>query len=117
MPHHTSDTRIIGYEPLLAPAALLAELPLGASRETTVEQGRAAGVGAGANLVVLVEVRVQRVEPGVGVPAVVGIELAQLLVVAQRGQLDPAEQRVADQDPEGPDVAGDRGRPPRRRPA
>jgi 3-deoxy-7-phosphoheptulonate synthase len=40
MPHHTSDTRIIGYEPLLAPAALLAELPLGASRETTVEQGR-----------------------------------------------------------------------------
>jgi 3-deoxy-7-phosphoheptulonate synthase len=40
MPHHTSDTRIIGYEPLLAPAALLAELPLGASRETIVEQGR-----------------------------------------------------------------------------
>ena len=40
MPHHTSDTRITGYEPLLAPAALLAELPLGADRETTVEQGR-----------------------------------------------------------------------------
>jgi 3-deoxy-7-phosphoheptulonate synthase len=40
MPHHTSDTRIIGYEPLLAPAALLDELPLGASRATTVEQGR-----------------------------------------------------------------------------
>jgi 3-deoxy-7-phosphoheptulonate synthase len=40
MPHHTSDTRIAGYEPLLAPAALLAELPLGADRETTVEQGR-----------------------------------------------------------------------------
>ena len=41
MPHHTSDTRITGYEPLLAPAALLAELPMGADRETTVEQGRA----------------------------------------------------------------------------
>jgi len=41
MPHHTSDTRIVGYEPLLAPAALLAELPMGADRETTVEQGRA----------------------------------------------------------------------------
>jgi 3-deoxy-7-phosphoheptulonate synthase len=40
MPHHTSDTRVTGYEPLLAPAALLDELPLGASRETTVEQGR-----------------------------------------------------------------------------
>src|SRR6201994_1031975 len=40
MPHHTSDTRIAGYEPLLAPAALLAELPMGADRETSVEQGR-----------------------------------------------------------------------------
>src|ERR1700753_1397283 len=40
MPHHTSDTRIIGYEPLLAPAALLDELPLGAKRATVVEQGR-----------------------------------------------------------------------------
>ncbi|HXP55166.1 MAG TPA: 3-deoxy-7-phosphoheptulonate synthase [Streptosporangiaceae bacterium] len=40
MPHHTSDTRIIGYEPLLAPAALLDELPLGASRAAVVEQGR-----------------------------------------------------------------------------
>ena len=41
MPHHTSDTRIVGYEPLLAPAALLQELPLGQAREATVEQGRA----------------------------------------------------------------------------
>jgi 3-deoxy-7-phosphoheptulonate synthase len=40
MSHHTSDTRITGYEPLLAPAALLAELPMGADRETSVEQGR-----------------------------------------------------------------------------
>ena len=40
MSHHTSDTRITGYEPLLAPAALLAELPMGAAREATVEQGR-----------------------------------------------------------------------------
>ena len=27
---HTSDIRVLGYEPLLAPAALLADLPLGA---------------------------------------------------------------------------------------
>jgi 3-deoxy-7-phosphoheptulonate synthase len=40
MPHHTSDTHILGYEPLLAPAALLLELPLGQAREETVEQGR-----------------------------------------------------------------------------
>jgi 3-deoxy-7-phosphoheptulonate synthase len=41
MPHHTSDTRILGYEPLLAPAALLHELPLGQTRADTIEQGRA----------------------------------------------------------------------------
>ncbi len=41
MPHHTSDTRILGYEPLLAPAALLQELPLGQARANTIEQGRA----------------------------------------------------------------------------
>ena len=41
MPHHTSDTRILDYEPLLAPAALLQELPLGQARATTIEQGRA----------------------------------------------------------------------------
>ena len=41
MPHHTSDTRILDYEPLLAPAALLQELPLGEARATTIEQGRA----------------------------------------------------------------------------
>jgi 3-deoxy-7-phosphoheptulonate synthase len=41
MPHHTSDTRILGYEPLLAPAALLHELPLGQQRSDTIEQGRA----------------------------------------------------------------------------
>ena len=40
MPHHTSDTRILGYEPLLAPAALL-QSSLGQAREATVEQGRA----------------------------------------------------------------------------
>jgi len=41
MPHQTSDTRILGYEPLLAPAALLQELPLGQARANTIEQGRA----------------------------------------------------------------------------
>ena len=37
-----------------------------------------------------------------GVPAVLGVQLAQLVVAAQRGQLDPAEQRVAHQHPERP---------------
>src|SRR6516162_7626472 len=35
------DTRIIGYEPLLSPAALLAELPLGEAEAETVERTRA----------------------------------------------------------------------------
>src|SRR6201993_3187578 len=35
------DTRIVGYEPLLAPAALLHELPLGAAEAETVERTRA----------------------------------------------------------------------------
>src|ERR1700761_7144109 len=35
------DTRIVGYEPLLAPAALLDELPLGVAEAETVEQTRA----------------------------------------------------------------------------
>ena len=37
----TSDTRIVGYEPLLAPAALLDELPLGDKAAATVERTRA----------------------------------------------------------------------------
>jgi 3-deoxy-7-phosphoheptulonate synthase len=42
VPHHTSDTRILDYEPLLAPGALLQELPLGPARATTIALGRAA---------------------------------------------------------------------------
>src|SRR2546430_3346387 len=38
---HTSDIRVLGYEPLLAPAALLAELPLGGPEAEHVEQSRA----------------------------------------------------------------------------
>src|SRR5260370_41333289 len=37
----TSDTRIIGYEPLFTPAALLDELPLSEAAMATVEQSRA----------------------------------------------------------------------------
>ncbi|HEY2552084.1 MAG TPA: 3-deoxy-7-phosphoheptulonate synthase [Streptosporangiaceae bacterium] len=37
---HTSDTRIVAYEPLLAPAALLAELPLSSDQAATVAQAR-----------------------------------------------------------------------------
>src|SRR6202453_649076 len=37
----TADTRITGYEPLLAPAALLDELPLGDKGAATVERTRA----------------------------------------------------------------------------
>jgi 3-deoxy-7-phosphoheptulonate synthase len=36
-----SDTRIVGYEPLLSPAALLDELPLGGTQQQTVERTRA----------------------------------------------------------------------------
>jgi 3-deoxy-7-phosphoheptulonate synthase len=36
-----SDTRIVGYEPLLSPAALLDELPLGDAEAETVERTRA----------------------------------------------------------------------------
>ena len=36
-----SDTRIVGYEPLLSPAALLHELPLGEAQQQTVERTRA----------------------------------------------------------------------------
>src|SRR5487761_834903 len=36
-----SDTRIVGYEPLLSPAALLEELPLDEARQQTVESTRA----------------------------------------------------------------------------
>jgi 3-deoxy-7-phosphoheptulonate synthase len=36
-----SDTRIVRYEPLLSPAALLDELPLGAAQQETVARGRA----------------------------------------------------------------------------
>jgi len=38
---HTSDTRVLGYEPLLAPAALLDELPLGGVEAESVERSRA----------------------------------------------------------------------------
>src|SRR6266576_3292028 len=38
---HTSDIRVLAYEPLLAPAALLAELPLGGPEAKHVEQSRA----------------------------------------------------------------------------
>jgi 3-deoxy-7-phosphoheptulonate synthase len=36
-----SDTRIVGYEPLLSPAALLDELPLAGAHQETVERTRA----------------------------------------------------------------------------
>jgi 3-deoxy-7-phosphoheptulonate synthase len=38
---HTSDTRVVRYEPLLAPAALLDELPLGDGPAAVVRQARA----------------------------------------------------------------------------
>jgi 3-deoxy-7-phosphoheptulonate synthase len=38
---HTSDTRVVRYEPLLAPAALLDELPLGDACAAMVSQARA----------------------------------------------------------------------------
>ena len=38
---HTSDIRVRGYQPLIAPAVLLAELPLGSREAETVERARA----------------------------------------------------------------------------
>ena len=70
-----------------------------------------AGVGAGADVVVLGEVRLQRLRPCCRVPAVLAVQLAEFVPAPQRGQLDPAEERVADQHPERPLVAGDGGRP------
>ena len=40
-----------------------------------------------------------------------GVQLSQRRGVATGGQLDPAEQRVAHEHAEGPDVGGDRRRP------
>src|SRR5579863_1820310 len=37
----TTDTRIVGYEPLLSPSALFLELPLGDAQSQTVEATRA----------------------------------------------------------------------------
>src|SRR5579864_9168693 len=70
------------------------------------QQRGSAGVGTGADLAVGVEVRLQCLGPGVGVPAGLGVQLAQVLVTAQGGQLDPAEQGVAHQHPERALVAG-----------
>ena len=44
---HTSDIRVLGYEPLLAPAALLADLPLGAGEAGLVEVGDRVVITAG----------------------------------------------------------------------
>jgi 3-deoxy-7-phosphoheptulonate synthase len=38
--NRTCDTRVLGYEPLAAPAALLDEFPLGPARTKTINQGR-----------------------------------------------------------------------------
>src|ERR1022692_669827 len=70
-----------------------------------------AGVGAGADLVMLGKVRLQRPGPGLGVPAGLGVQRAELGVAAQRGKLDPAEQGVAHQYPERARVVRDGWRP------
>src|SRR5882757_8621918 len=73
-----------------------------------LQQLGAARVGSGAEVVVLVPVRLHGVRPGIGVPTGLRVEFAELVVLLQRGQLDPAEQRVADQHAEGARVRGDR---------
>ena len=62
-------------------------------------------------VVVLGAVRLHRVGPALGVPAGRGVQLAELVAAAQRGQLDPAEHRVADEHAERPRLRGDRRRP------
>ncbi len=56
------------------------------------------------------EVRLQRLLPGVGVPAVLAVDLAEGVPAAQRRQRHPTEQLVAHEDPEGAHVAGHRRR-------
>src|ERR1700677_3868022 len=51
---------------------------------------RAARVRAGAELVVLLAVAVERVRPGVRGPAVGAVEVAEVMVTAQRCEGDPA---------------------------
>src|SRR3984957_16924565 len=50
---------------------------------------RAARVRAGAELVVLLEVVVERLRPGTGGPPVAPVEVAEVVVPAQRGEGDP----------------------------
>ena len=85
--------------------------PPAAGLARRLQQRRAAGVGAGADLVVLVEVR-RRSPPATRSASQpgVGVQLAQLVPAPQRGQLDPPEHRVAHQHPERPRVGGDRRR-------
>ena len=66
-----------------------------------LEERRAAGLRVGADRRVLVEVLVERRRPALPVPPGVAVELAELRDAAVRGQLDPPEQLVADEDPEG----------------
>src|SRR5215831_3714878 len=51
-------------------------------------------VGACADLVMLIEIRLDSIGPGLGVPAGRGVQLAQLVVMAPGGKLNAAEQRV-----------------------
>src|SRR5215468_11504236 len=104
-PDHGQAGRVRGREvdlradaPVVIAGRVVEDLPYRPPARLLVDdqEGRAAGVGAGADLVVLGEVRLDGLRPGVGVPAGLGIQLAQLLVPAQGRKLDPAEQRVAD---------------------
>src|ERR1700691_4583046 len=71
------------------------------------QHGRAAGVRAGADLVMLLEVRVEGFFPGPRVPAVRRVECAQFVVLLECRECDSPEHGIADKYPERPLVARD----------
>ena len=75
------------------------------------QQRRAAGVRAGADVFVFVEVGIQGVGPTVGVPAGVGVEGAQGFYSVVGEELHAAEHLVAHHDAEGAEVVGEPRRP------
>src|SRR5690606_33169541 len=103
--------------PVVVAVGVVEDLPHRPGLATLLDDqhGGGAGLRAGAEMVVLVEVVLDGLPPAGGVPAVGPVQLPQFDVGAAGGQLDPAEQGVAHHDGEaaqvGGDAAGGGGRP------
>src|SRR5215831_11464106 len=103
-PQHGRARRVRGREvdlgadpPVVVARRVVEDLPHRPAAGLLVddEHGRTAGVGSGADLVVLGEVGLEGLLPGLRVPAGPAVQLAELLVALQGGKLDAPEQRVA----------------------